>query len=149
MRYRRRYTSSKNDGLFLSDFLILKSDDLEINLHHCHYLSLFSTSLMQTQWKMPPPPPPIIKIFFFFLVFWLHIGRSSYRFDSLHPSLSSAILFSSLYDLPLPRLPNSVALLLPLLLLPSSFLRLLSGIKLFPLIMCHSHFFFLYFSVSQ
>ena len=61
---------------------------------------------------------------FFFLVFCLYLWQVllQFRFDSLHPSLSSAILFSSPYDLPgPPRLPSSVALLLPLPLLPSSF----------------------------
>ena len=75
-------------------------------------------------------------------------GRSSYRFDSLHPSLSSAILFSSPYDLPPPRLPSSVALLLPLPLLPSSFPSITVRYKLFPLIMYVSQpFFFLFFNV--
>ena len=61
--------------------------------------------------------------------------------------LTASILFSSPYDLPPPRLPSSVALLLPLPLLPSSFPSITVRYKLFPLIMCPSHFFFLFFNV--
>ena len=87
--------------------------------------------------------PCCTEIKFVFLVFCLYTGRSSYRFDSLHPSLSSAILFSSPFGLPPPRLPSCVALLLPLPRLPSNFPSIAVRYKL----LCLSHFFLLFFNV--
>ena len=58
------------------------------------------------------------KILFIFILVHFENIKAEKRF-CLHPSLSSAVLFSSPYDHPPPRLPNNLSLPLPRL--PSNF----------------------------
>ena len=114
--------------------------------HHHQWIS-FSSSFYCHHFSHHLHQPLSPSSFFFFLVFCLYLWQVLLQVWQPPPFSVFCHPFQFSLRSSSPRLPSSVALLLPLPLLPSSFPSITVWYKLFPLIMCPSHFFFIFFSV--
>ena len=143
-------------GSFLSRLLLWRPSSLgdpPIGIFGCQQINIWpdnsgrASEVKVSDWRIV-----LLRIYLY------HLTLSALRISGSQVNAFASILcllpslFSSLYDLPPippPRLPSTVALLLPLPRLPSNFPLITVWDKLSPLIMCPSHFFFLFFNVLE